>query len=67
MSRVITKGSTRRIRAARQKLDLTQAKMAQALGVQTNTFARRERSELVPPKVAELAVEYLLLKKKETQ
>ena len=64
MSRVIAKGSTRRMRVARRQLDLTQKKMAQALGVRTNTLARWERGKVVPPKVAELAVEYLLLKRK---
>lgn len=52
------------MRVARRQLDLTQKKMAQALGVRTNTLARWERGKVVPPKVAELAVEYLLLKRK---
>ncbi len=58
--RTFVKGSPRRLSIIRRKLGLSQGKFAQLLGVRTNTYARWERGDLVPPKVAELAAEYLL-------
>ncbi len=55
------KGSAERIRAIRENLGLSQSQMARRLGVAPNTVARWEREYLVPPRVAELAAEYLLL------
>ena len=40
---------------------MSQAELGVMLGVAGNTVARWERGELVPPRVAELAAEYLLL------
>lgn len=57
----IVKGNPTRLKRIRRKLNLSQAKFAEALGVRTNTVARWERGDLVPPKVAELAAEYLLM------
>ncbi len=59
--RTFIKGSPRRLRIIRRKLGLSQGRFAQLLGVRTNTVARWERGDLVPPKVAELAAEYLLI------
>jgi len=55
------KGSGARIRAIRRKIGLSQSQMAGRLGVAKNTVARWEREYLVPPMVAELAAEYLLI------
>ena len=57
----IVKGNPARLKRIRTKLNLSQAKFAEVLGVRTNTVARWERGDLVPPKVAELAAEYLLI------
>lgn len=59
--RDITKGSAKRIKQIREKLDLTQSELGECLGVAKNTVARWERGDLIPPKVAEMAAEYLLL------
>ena len=59
--RTFVKGSPQRLRIIRRKLGLSQGRFAQLLGVRTNTVARWERGDLVPPKVAELAAEYLLI------
>ncbi len=59
--RTFVKGSPRRLRIIRKKLGVSQERFAQLLGVRTNTVARWERGDLVPPKVAELAAEYLLI------
>ncbi len=61
VTRTITKGRPERLKAIRFKMDLSQERFARKLGVATNTVARWERGLLVPPKVAELAAEYLLL------
>jgi len=61
VTRVITKGSPERLKAIRYQLDLSQERFARKLGVATNTVARWERGLLTPPRVAELAAEYLLL------
>ncbi len=58
--RTFDKGNPKRLKNIRGKLGLSQARFAQLLGVRTNTYARWERGDLVPPKVAELASEYLL-------
>ena len=46
----------------RRELGVSQARLADKLGVATNTVARWERGDLKPPKVVDLAVECLLLK-----
>lgn len=43
---------------------MTQAELARVLGVQRNTVTRWEMGLVKPPKVVELAINYLLLKKK---
>ena len=58
--RTFVKGNPKRLRIIRRKLRLSQGKFAQLLGVRTNTYARWERGDLVPSKVAELAAEHLL-------
>jgi DNA-binding XRE family transcriptional regulator len=55
------KGSNRRLRQIRNKLGLSQSEFAENLSVSKNTVARWERGDLEPPKLAELAAEYLLL------
>ena len=42
-------------------MKISQSKLAVALGVTSNTVARWERGDLDPPKVAELAAEYVLV------
>ena len=59
--RKIGKSSARRIKRIRKQLGISQAKLADALSVNTNTVSRWERGDLVPPKMAELAAKYLLL------
>ena len=59
----ITKGSAERVNQIRQRLKLSQSEFGRLLGVATNTVARWERGDLNPPKVAEMAAEYLLLLK----
>jgi len=59
-ARTFVKGSPKRLSVIRRKLGLSQGGFAQLLGVRTNTYARWERGDLVPPKVAELAAEHLL-------
>ncbi len=60
-SRHLVKGNPRKIHQIRKRLGLSQAELGQLLGVAGNTVARWERGELVPPKVAVLAAEYLLI------
>lgn len=43
-------------RALRDQLGLTQVELAEALGVTSNTIARRERGELAIPAEAERAI-----------
>jgi DNA-binding transcriptional regulator YiaG len=62
--RRITKGSAKRIKAIRLALKISQSNLGRHLGVASNTVARWERGELLPPKVAELAAEHLLAKLK---
>jgi transcriptional regulator with XRE-family HTH domain len=47
------------LRKAREGLGLTQAQLAEELGIQPNTVARYERDLLVIPKAIELAIEAL--------
>jgi transcriptional regulator with XRE-family HTH domain len=49
------------LRHARSVLGLTQAGLAEALGLHENTVARAERGELAILKTTELAVKYLLV------
>ncbi len=60
-SRHLVKGNPKKIHQIRKRLGLSQAELGELLGVAGNTVARWERGELVPPKVAELAAEYLLI------
>jgi DNA-binding transcriptional regulator YiaG len=62
--REIRKGSAAKLLSIRKKLRLSQSKFADKLGVVSNTYARWERGDLIPPKVAEVAAEGLLLKHK---
>jgi len=64
--RTFVKGNPKRLRIIRRKLGLSQERFAQHLGVRTNTYARWERGDLVPPKVAELAAEYLSITQPKT-
>jgi len=57
--RLLVKGDPQKILQIRKRLGLSQAGLGELLGVAGNTVARWERGELVPPKVAELAAEYL--------
>ena len=57
--RLLVKGDPLKIRQVRKRLSLSQAEFGELLGVAGNTVARWERGELVPPRVAELAAEYL--------
>jgi len=61
VTRAITKGRPERLKTIRYQLDLSQERFARRLGVATNTVARWERGLLIPPKVAELAAEFLLI------
>jgi len=60
-SRHLVKGNPKKIHQIRKRLGLSQAELGELLGVAGNTVARWERGELVPPKVAVLAAEYLLI------
>ncbi len=60
-SRHLVKGNPKKIHRIRKRLGLSQAELGELLGVAGNTVARWERGELVPPKVAVLAAEYLLI------
>ena len=55
------------LKAAREKLGLTQAQLAEQLDVRTNTIARWERGDLKTPHetMLRLAVEHLLCKSKQ--
>ena len=53
----------RGLRAARKKLSMTQARLADAIGMRKNSVARMERDESPIMKTTELAVKYLLLVK----
>jgi transcriptional regulator with XRE-family HTH domain len=49
------------LRQARERLDMTQAELAEALGMWRHSVARMERSESPVMKHTELAIKYLLL------
>ncbi len=49
------------LKEARERLGMTQAAMAEALGMQRNSVARMERGEQRIMRTTELAVKYLLL------
>jgi transcriptional regulator with XRE-family HTH domain len=51
------------IRLARKKLGITQAELANDLGVASNTVARWERGELTPRPIVLVALKGLLTKK----
>jgi len=53
----------RGLRRARKKLDMTQAQLADAIGMRKNSVARMERDEAPTMRTTELAVKYLLLVK----
>lgn len=61
VTRTIQKGNPQKIRKIRLHLGLSQEKFARHLGVALNTLSRWETGLIVPPRVAELAAEYLLL------
>ena len=48
------------LRKARQWLNMTQAKLAEAIGMQRNSVARMERDDQPVMRTIELAVKYLL-------
>lgn len=56
------KGEARRLKQIREALDMSQSEFAEELGVAKNTVARWEWGDLIPPRLAELAAEYLLIK-----
>jgi transcriptional regulator with XRE-family HTH domain len=49
------------LRKARERLNITQTELADAIGMQRNSIARMERGERPVLKHTELAVKYLLL------
>ncbi len=49
------------LKGAKERLGMTQAAMAEALGMQRNSVARMERGEQRIMRTTELAVKYLLL------
>ena len=53
----------RELRRLRERLGLTQAELAKAIGMQKNSVARMERDERPIVKTTELAVRYLLVTK----
>jgi len=55
------------IKKARQRLGMTQAGLAEALGMQRNSVARMERGEQPIMRTTELAVKYLLLTMRKTK
>ena len=59
--RRIVKGDPQKLRQIRERLGKSQAELGELLGVAGNTVARWERGLLIPPRIAELAAEYLLL------
>lgn len=50
------------IRKARKRLHMTQAQLADALGMKKNSIARMERGERPVMPVTELAIKYLFVK-----
>ncbi len=55
------------IKKARKRLGMTQAGLAEALGMQRNSVARMERGEQPIMRTTELAVKYLLLTMRKTK
>ena len=53
------------LRRARTRLDMTQAQLADAIGMRTNSIARMERGERPILKTTELSIRYLLEKLKQ--
>lgn len=49
------------LRKIRERLKMTQQQLASSLGVTSNTVARWERGERKIPKIAKLAVDYVVL------
>ena len=49
------------LRSARKRLGMTQAELAEALGMQRNSVARMENGRQPVMRTTELAVKYLLL------
>ncbi len=52
----------KQFRIRRATLDLTQAQLAELLGIQPNTISRYETEDLKIPKVTELALETIELR-----
>jgi transcriptional regulator with XRE-family HTH domain len=50
-----------KLRRARERLGLTQAELAEAIGMRKNSIARMERGERPVMRHTELSVKYLLL------
>ena len=53
----------KQLRDARRYLNMTQAELADELGMAGNTIARMEREELAIPRTVELAVKFLTSQK----
>ena len=53
-----------KLRRFRKRLRMSQAELAEAIGIQKNSIARMERGERPIRKHTELSVRYLLLTKK---
>ncbi len=51
------------LRRLRKRLGMTQAQLAEGIGMRKNSVARMERDELPVMRTTELAVKYLLLVK----
>jgi transcriptional regulator with XRE-family HTH domain len=55
------------VRRARKRLKITQAELADRLGIQRNTVTRMEIGNRPVMKTTELAIKYLLLTMKKTK
>jgi transcriptional regulator with XRE-family HTH domain len=55
------------VRKARERLKMTQAELADALGIQRNSVARMEIGNRPVMQTTELAIKYLLLTMKKTK
>ncbi len=51
------------LKRLRKRLEMSQAKLAEAIGMQKNSVARMEREERPIVKTTEMAVRYLLVMK----
>jgi transcriptional regulator with XRE-family HTH domain len=49
------------VKKAREKLNMTQAELGEAIGMDKNSIARMERDERPVMKTTELSIKYLLL------